>query len=410
MNKSVQHLRRILKFFIERDSCFDLVATACCLTSISMSSGATSIAIDGTHTFSDFEVSDSWSTGSGSNPYVRLKFDASGAVVQSYQLDYNLDAGAPVKTIAPGSSFGLNPLLSNVSANLSATQNITYGSSFRFDWTDNGLLVPDIHIDTNLPDFNLVGSLNAHGTGNLPTISGCGPIPFPICIPNDYQNLGYGLGKISTRDDPMAKMDAWHAAVDLTSVIPLPTPGINLDLGMDIDIGRVDTVYLSSYDLPDLASILVPADFVGDEFAFDIETRFTYDLTFLSTMYYVGELGLELRGKLVPDTELFSPDLDDWVVGRAAETLEFEQMVRLTGTVHVGQPNLPGEYCPADCLIGDRFLMIDLTPSPQSPPTANHPVYDIRAVPEPNAFALVAIGFLGIIWMRRQNFGSTLLS
>jgi hypothetical protein len=368
---------------------------------------AAAVTIDGTFgPTAVMAVSDKKGTSSGSNPYARLRFDAEGAVNYAYTLDYSIETGAPGAAGA-GTTVNLLPALAIQSASLQGTQTVSYDSAFRFDLKLPGI-IPDIHFDAGLPNASIYGySLRGHGNRTLNTSGGA------------FQDLLYGRGSVSATNT----MDAWRGSGDMLSLLGIPTPGVDLDIDLGIDIRRTDTVRLTDYRFGD-TTVTVPltkADGTvwseGDVWSFSLDTTLQYDLTFISQFFYVGNLELNLRGRLVPDAEIFDEDLGDWLVGGFIESLfDLQVPVTIAGSLRIGAAGCSQEVSYWTNRLGidtsngivracdnyserlRRELPEYLRQPPILDPVPVSPLADEPSVnvPEPSILGLLAIGLAGL--------------
>ncbi len=341
------------------------------------------LVISGQHEWSAAQASfsDRFGTGSGSNPSIGLEFAVDGGkVTHDYNLGYLINPGTPTKVL-PGQTVTLMPWLQNQSAGLTTSQNVAYKTNFDFDFEIR--FAPDIHISvSNVPS---IGPLNANGNTPLNATS------------NTYTTHGdlYGYGEVRTAGE----IDAWSASGDLLNLTGFPTPGINLEVGLGIDIGRVDRLQLRSFSFTGVDPIVVPEGTADGNFTFSDAARILYELRFITDFYYVGSLDLALNGTLVPDVKIVEFENQEWRVARMEEILEFTQDVTIEGSLDVD--STPCSYCTEL----EQIVRPDYPVQAwkQSPFASSAPVLDVEVVPEPNTLALLAAPSLAALWLRRRR-------
>jgi hypothetical protein len=151
--------------------------------------------------------------------------------------------------------------------------------------------------------------------------------------------------------------------------------------------------------------------------SFSLDTTLQYDLTFISQFFYVGNLELNLRGRLVPDAEIFDEDLGDWLVGGFIESLfDLQVPVTIAGSLRIGAAGCSQEVSYWTNRLGidtgngivracddyserlRRELPEYLRQPPILDPVPVSPLADEPSVnvPEPSILGLLAIGMAGL--------------
>lgn len=379
---------------------------------------ATTIDMAGSYTTGDVNISSTLGTNGTVEASVKLK--ASGPITYNYAFKFDLDVDTPA-SMGAGDTFTATPFLANTQASLAASQNVRYTNDFSFllNVPDGLPGIPNQvgFSNVTVPRFEIQdqGFVYLRGDGTLNSTG------------NTFTDNYLGRGYVTANGDFLGADNssaAWRAGgVDIFDIalaaagLP-PLPGFELYPTAGIDILREDQAWLVDYEFTDPLQFTIPDNLnIGDVFNFSIDTYLKYDLGFYSFFAYEGNLLLEFD---IPDWipglpeayDIKLTDLGEWDVAVVSSELnDLLLPITISGSVTLGE--VP-EVC--ERFAGTQFYMSCLLHVTQQepldeamrlPPEYPMPVadrtFDVEEVPEPNGLALLAIGLLGMTWMRRRQ-------
>lgn len=388
------------------------------LTGVLVDVHATPIDIAGSYTTGNININST--LGKSGTVEASVKLIASGPIAYNYAFQFDLDVGTPAFN-GPGDTFTVNPWLVNTQASLAASQNVTYTNDFTFllDVPNGVLGIPNQVGFSNItiPRFPPNAPIEIEGTPFV-FLKGAGTINNLGSGYNDkYLGRGYVDASGSFTEQGGSER-AWSAGgLDLLDLVGAGVPGFSLTPTIAIDILRKDQAWLVDYEFTDPLQFTIPDNLnIGDVFNFSVDTNLKYDLSFVSFFAYEGDLLLKFN---IPDWIPGLPDAYDITLANVGKwdvavlTSELDDLllpVTISGSVILGEvpeacKRLTGPFY-ASCLIHvahQEPLDEAMRQPPEYPMPAGDRTFEVAEVPEPNGLALLAIGLLGMTWMRRRQ-------